>query len=62
MFGHGKKTIYKKEGTLFLRDQKGAKIIENYERYIPNIEATTTWTSFGCIVLGIALILIVDFL
>ncbi len=56
-----KKTIYKIENGAFLLDKKGNKIIENYERFIPNIEKTDTWTAIGFIVLGIVLILVIDY-
>ncbi|CAM1374227.1 DUF368 domain-containing protein [Tenacibaculum xiamenense] len=56
-----KETIYKKEGTQFLLDKKGNKIVENYERYIPEIQETETLISIGFIVFGIALILMIDF-
>ncbi|MGG8497491.1 DUF368 domain-containing protein [Tenacibaculum sp. TC6] len=56
-----KKTIYKKVGAEFLLDQKGNKIVENYERYMPDIYSSETWISIGFVILGIALILIIDF-
>ncbi len=56
-----KKTIYKIEGTNFLLDQNGNKVVENYQRYIPDFSSTETWISIGFICFGIALILIIDF-
>ena len=56
-----KKTIYKKVGADFLLDQKGNKIVENYERYMPDIYSSETWMTIGFVILGIALILIIDF-
>ncbi|MBA6156443.1 DUF368 domain-containing protein [Tenacibaculum sp. S7007] len=56
-----KKTIYKTEGTNFLLDQNGNKVVENYQRYIPDFSSTETWISIGFICSGIALILIIDF-
>ena len=56
-----KKTIYKTEGASFLLDQNGNKIIENYQRFIPNFNNQETWVSIGFIIIGIALILIIDF-
>ena len=55
-----KETIYKKEGTQFVLDNKGNKIIENYERFIPNIYEMETFISIGFIFFGIVLILIID--
>lgn len=56
-----KRTIYKKEDALYLLDKKGNKIVEHYERYIPNIEETETLFSIGFVFLGITIILIIDF-
>ncbi len=56
-----KETIYKKNGGEFLLDQNGNKIIENYQRFIPNFNNEETWISIGFIIIGIALILIIDF-
>ncbi|MEE4001874.1 DUF368 domain-containing protein [Tenacibaculum sp. FZY0031] len=56
-----KETIYKKEEGVFLLDQSGNKIIENYQRFIPNFNNQETWISIGFIIIGIALILIIDF-
>ena len=56
-----KKTIYKLSNEEFLLDQKGNKIVENYERFIPDISTQETWISIGFIIFGIALILIIDF-
>ncbi|WP_271406017.1 DUF368 domain-containing protein [Tenacibaculum soleae] len=56
-----KKTIFKIKNKNFLLDQKGNKIVENYERFIPDFSMTQTWTSIMFILLGIALILIIDF-
>ncbi len=56
-----KKTIFKTEGTNFLLDQKGNKIVENYQRFIPDFYTKETWISIGFIILGVLLILIIDF-
>ncbi|CAM1333671.1 DUF368 domain-containing protein [Tenacibaculum aestuariivivum] len=56
-----KKTIYKITDNGFEFDQKGNKIIQNYERFIPDYSIEETWISIGFIILGIALILIIDF-
>lgn len=57
-----KKTIHKVDGDgAFLLDSKGNRIIENYERYIPDIADTNTWISVGFIVVGIVLILCIDY-
>ncbi len=56
-----KRIIYKKEDILYLLDKKGNKIVEYYERYIPNIEEAETLLSIGFVFLGITIILIIDF-
>ncbi len=56
-----KKTIYKVSNDDFLLDQKGNKIVENYERFMPDFLLLETWVSVCFIILGIALILIIDF-
>lgn len=56
-----KKTIFKIKNKNFLLDQKGNKIVENYERFIPDFSITQTWISIMFILLGITLILIIDF-
>lgn len=56
-----KKTIYKANADEFLLDQNGNKIIENYQRYIPSFNDQETWISIAFIVIGISLILIIDF-
>ncbi|PHN99581.1 hypothetical protein CSC82_33245 [Rhodobacteraceae bacterium 4F10] len=56
-----KETIYKKQEGVFLLDQSGNKIIENYQRFIPNFNNQETWISIGFIIIGVALILIIDF-
>lgn len=52
-----KETIYKthEEGH-FLVDSKGEHIIHNYRRYIPELQ-TETYLAFGFIILGIAIVL-----
>ena len=55
-----KKTVYKlNEDSSFLLDSTGAKIIENYKRFIPNLN-TETYYAIGFIVLGILLVLALE--
>ncbi|WP_218599321.1 DUF368 domain-containing protein [Polaribacter sp. NJDZ03] len=56
-----KKAVYLKEQENFLIDQKGNKIVENYERFVPDFSNLETWTAVFYIVLGILLILVIDF-
>lgn len=55
-----KKTIYKTESNgNFLLDSAGKKIIENYQRYIPD-SSPETYYAIGFIVLGIAIVLALE--
>lgn len=56
-----KETIYRKENGEFLIDSKGNKIIENYQRYFPEISLSETWVAIGFVITGIALILVIDY-
>lgn len=57
-----KEKVYKTEKNgNFLLDVNGNKVLENYQRFIPNINQVETWVAIGFIVLGIALILTIDF-
>jgi len=56
-----KKAIYLKEQGSYLIDQKGNRIVENYERFIPEFSSLETWTGIFFIILGIVLILAIDF-
>lgn len=56
-----KNTIYKTENGKILVDKKGNKVVENYERFIPDFGSQETWTAIGFIIFGIVLILVVDF-
>ncbi|APG65012.1 DUF368 domain-containing protein [Tenacibaculum todarodis] len=56
-----KKTLFVQENGTALIDINGDKIIENYQRYLPNLQMTETWFAIFFIVFGIALILGIDF-
>lgn len=56
-----KKAVFLQNNNTFLLDKKGNKIVENYNRYLPDLTSTETWYAIFYIVLGIALILIIDF-
>ncbi len=55
-----KEAIYKTENGDFLYDSLGNKIIENYQRYIPNLSDKTTWYAIGFIVLGVFILLVLE--
>ncbi|WP_282073846.1 DUF368 domain-containing protein [Polaribacter atrinae] len=56
-----KKAVFLQEHGNFLIDKKGNKIVENYERFVPDFLDLETWTAVFYIVLGILLILGIDF-
>lgn len=55
-----KHTIYKVENGIFLKDANGNKIIENYQRFIPDF-SQSTMVAFLFIVIGVLLILAIDY-
>ena len=56
-----KKTLYLKNNDTFILDKKGNKIVENYERFIPDFSNSETWFAVFYIFIGIALILVIDY-
>lgn len=56
-----KETVYLKENNTFLLDNKGNKIVENYSRFIPDFSNSETWFAIFYIVIGIGLILTIDY-
>lgn len=56
-----KKTVYASVDGVFLLDQEGAKIVENYKRFIPDIINFETLLAVFFIFLGIGLILAIDY-
>lgn len=56
-----KKEIYKFEEGKLLHDINGDKIIENYQRYLPNIENQETWIAIFFIGIGLGVILVLDY-
>ncbi|MEO9513805.1 MAG: DUF368 domain-containing protein [Flavobacteriaceae bacterium] len=56
-----KRTIYKPDRFGFtLLDSNGDKIILNYERYFPNVRDFETWWALFFVILGILVLLILD--
>ena len=55
-----KKEIYKIENGIYLLDREGNKIIQNYQRYFPDISESSTWYAMGYIIFGIAILLAID--
>ena len=56
-----KEKIFKIENQKLILDQQGNQVIENYQRYFPEINDLTTWFAIFYIFLGISLILAIDF-
>lgn len=56
-----KTKVYLQKQGVFLQNQNGDKIIENYHRYIPDFSLKETWISLLFIIFGIVLILYIDF-
>tara|TARA_R110001632_G_scaffold74746_3_gene170707 strand:+ start:961 stop:1974 length:1014 start_codon:yes stop_codon:yes gene_type:complete len=56
-----KKELFKQENGQILVDQNGNGVVENYQRFLPNISDSTTWIAFLYIVLGLGLILAIDY-
>ncbi|WP_430928873.1 DUF368 domain-containing protein [Polaribacter marinivivus] len=56
-----KKTIYVKKDNIFQTDIAGNKIVENYERYLPEFYSVETFTAIFFIFLGVGLLLALDY-
>ncbi|ARV07794.1 DUF368 domain-containing protein [Polaribacter sp. SA4-10] len=56
-----KKAIYLTENSSFLFDKKGNKIVENYERFIPDFSNPETGLAILFVFIGVGLILIIDY-
>ena len=56
-----KKTIYVKKDNIFQTDIAGNKIVENYERYLPEFYSFETFTAIFFIFLGVGLVLALDY-
>ena len=56
-----KETQYLKLGEAYVLDNKGNKIIENYQRFLPDMELGQTWIAICWILVGIGLILLIDY-
>ncbi len=56
-----KEKIFKIENKQLVIDQKGNQVIENYHRYLPDINDSTTWYAVFYILMGVSLILAIDY-
>ena len=56
-----KETIFKTDDSgAFLFDSDGEKVIRNYQRFMPDFSNIETWAAFGFIILGIIIVLALD--
>lgn len=55
-----KREIYKYENGQLLHDINGDKVIENYQRYFPDVSNSETWLACFFIIIGATLILLLD--
>lgn len=55
-----KKTIFKMEEGVYLKDSLGDRIVENYQRYLPSISDPTTWYALFYILIGLVILLVLD--
>jgi uncharacterized membrane protein len=56
-----KEKIYVQENGQVLLDKEGNKVVENFERFMPELFKTETFVAIFFILIGIALVLIIDY-
>lgn len=56
-----KTEVFKIENGQLLKDVKGNNIIQNYQRFLPDISSMETWLAILYILLGIGVVLLIDF-
>ncbi|MGA9270586.1 MAG: DUF368 domain-containing protein, partial [Lutimonas sp.] len=55
-----KKTIYKRENGEVLYDSLEHPIVENYERYLPEVSEPSTWMALLFVLFGLSILLLID--
>ena len=55
-----KREIYKTENGQLLHDFNGDKVIENYQRFMPDVTLQETWVAVIFILLGVGMLLVLD--
>lgn len=55
-----KEAIYKKVGGEISLDRMGQPIVENYNRFLPNLSEPTTWYAIFFILFGVGILLAID--
>lgn len=56
-----KNTIYASKNNEIIINKEGNKVVENYERYLPDLTNYETWVAIFFVIFGIVLILAIDF-
>lgn len=56
-----KEKIFKQYNGQILLDKNGDQIVENYRRFLPDVNTAETWMAFLWILIGVGLILTIDF-
>jgi len=56
-----KETLYKLQEGHLVYDKNGNAIIENYQRFMPDIYNLDTWVTIGFILIGLAVVLGIDY-
>jgi len=55
-----KKEIYKIEDGIVMLDRDGNKILQNYQRFLPNLSDNSTWIAIGFVLIGIVILLVLE--
>ncbi len=56
-----KKEIYQIQDGLVMLDRDGNRIMQNYQRYLPDLFDSSTWIAIGFILLGILILLVLEY-
>ena len=56
-----KEKIYKQKAGEYVVDQNGDRIVENYQRFLPNLDESSTYIAIFYILIGIVLIIGIDY-
>jgi putative membrane protein len=56
-----KRTLFLQESKQFILDKKGNRIVQNYQRFMPDVSNSETWLAMVFILIGVGLILAIDY-
>lgn len=56
-----KEKVYVMVNNDYILDSQGNKILQNYNRYIPNIESIETWYAIGLILVGFFILVFIEY-